>query len=150
MKSVTRTIMSSPSTVGRTARFLRSNGLCAVINSTTQQLTVNSASHIQHNNVSLFTKSFSTTSNKIDPTQWKSHTYEYILCEIRNENVALITLNRPKALNALCNDLINDLNHALKAVDADPSIGAIVLTGSERAFAAGADIKGMNNTICVY
>lgn len=55
----------------------------------------------------------------------------------------MVTLNRPKALNALCDDLINELNAQLKVFDADPSVGAIVVTGSERAFAAGADIKEM-------
>jgi enoyl-CoA hydratase len=54
-----------------------------------------------------------------------------------------VTLNRPKALNALCTPLINELNTALRAYEAESSIGAIVLTGSERAFAAGADIKEM-------
>jgi enoyl-CoA hydratase len=69
-------------------------------------------------------------------------TYENILVETRG-NVGLITLNRPKALNALSAGLIKDLGHALDAYEADAAIGAIVLTGSERAFAAGADIKEM-------
>jgi len=55
----------------------------------------------------------------------------------------LITLNRPKALNALCDALIKDLNSELAAFNANPNIGAIVITGSEKAFAAGADIKEM-------
>ena len=59
--------------------------------------------------------------------------------------VALIRLNRPKALNALCDQLMDELGAALLAFDADPGIGAIVLTGSERAFAAGADIKEMKD-----
>ncbi|MET5012497.1 enoyl-CoA hydratase-related protein, partial [Burkholderia pseudomallei] len=54
--------------------------------------------------------------------------------------VGLITLNRPKALNALNDALMDDLGLALKAFDADEGIGAIVLTGSEKSFAAGADI----------
>jgi len=54
-----------------------------------------------------------------------------------------VTLNRPKALNALCTPLIKELNHALKELNASPTVAAIVLTGSERAFAAGADIKEM-------
>lgn len=59
----------------------------------------------------------------------------------------MITLNRPKALNALCNGLMSELNNALDAYDQDKQIAAIVLTGSEKAFAAGADIKEMlNNT----
>jgi enoyl-CoA hydratase len=55
----------------------------------------------------------------------------------------LIRLNRPKALNALNNTLINELMDALTAFDLDPNVGAIVITGDERAFAAGADIKEM-------
>ncbi len=51
------------------------------------------------------------------------------------ENVAVITLNRPQALNALCDGLIAELNSTLASVDKDDSIGAIVLTGSEKAFA---------------
>jgi enoyl-CoA hydratase len=67
---------------------------------------------------------------------------EYILAET-NGKVGVVTLNRPKALNALCNGLIKELNAQLKQFDADPNIGAIIITGSERAFAAGADIKEM-------
>jgi len=59
--------------------------------------------------------------------------------------VALIRLSRPKALNALCDQLMAELGTALLTFDADPAIGAIVLTGSERAFAAGADIKEMKD-----
>jgi len=68
--------------------------------------------------------------------------YETILIEIRGR-VGLITLNRPKALNALNAQLINELNHALDTLDNDRDIGCIVLTGSAKAFAAGADIKEM-------
>ena len=67
-------------------------------------------------------------------------TYENILVETHGK-VGLIRLNRPKALNALSRGLIADLNAALAAFEADEAIGAIVLTGSEKAFAAGADIK---------
>jgi enoyl-CoA hydratase len=59
--------------------------------------------------------------------------------------VGLIRLNRPKALNALCDQLMEELGTQLRAFDADPAIGAIVLTGNERAFAAGADIKEMRD-----
>eukprot|EP00752_Nemacystus_decipiens_P000020 g20.t1 len=68
--------------------------------------------------------------------------YEMILTETRGP-VGLITLNRPKALNALCAQLIEELGRALDDMEADEAIGAIVLTGSEKAFAAGADIKEM-------
>ena len=67
-------------------------------------------------------------------------TYENILVETHGK-VGLIRLNRPKALNALSRGLITDLNAALRGFEADADIGAIVLTGSEKAFAAGADIK---------
>ncbi|MCE4543710.1 MULTISPECIES: enoyl-CoA hydratase [unclassified Caballeronia] len=68
--------------------------------------------------------------------------YENLLVETR-DRVGLITLNRPKALNALNDALMDELGAALKAFDADENIGAIVLTGSEKAFAAGADIGMM-------
>jgi enoyl-CoA hydratase len=68
--------------------------------------------------------------------------YEMILVETRGR-VGLVTLNRPKALNALCDQLMTELGQALRDFDADEGIGAIVLTGSEKAFAAGADIKEM-------
>jgi enoyl-CoA hydratase len=68
--------------------------------------------------------------------------YETILVESRGP-VGLITLNRPKAMNALNAQLVSELNQALATFDQDPDTAAIVLTGSERAFAAGADIKEM-------
>ncbi len=69
-------------------------------------------------------------------------TYQYLLVE-RRDHVGLITLNRPKALNALCDALVGEMGSALDAFETDQSIGCIVITGSERAFAAGADIKEM-------
>jgi enoyl-CoA hydratase len=69
--------------------------------------------------------------------------YQNLLVETR-ERVGLITLNRPKALNALNDALMDELGQALLAFDADEAIGAIVLTGSDRAFAAGADIAAMS------
>jgi enoyl-CoA hydratase len=69
-------------------------------------------------------------------------TYENILVET-HDKVALIRLNRPKALNALNTELIDELNAALDGFEADPAIGCMVLTGSDKAFAAGADIKEM-------
>ena len=73
--------------------------------------------------------------------------YEFLKTEKRGEknNVGLICLNRPKALNALCDGLMAELGEAVKAFDSDDSVGAIVLTGSSRAFAAGADISEMQN-----
>jgi len=70
--------------------------------------------------------------------------YETILVETRGK-VGLVTLNRPQALNALNSQLIGEVNQALDAFEADPGIGAIVITGSEKAFAAGADIKEMQS-----
>ncbi|THY57644.1 enoyl-CoA hydratase [Aureobasidium pullulans] len=71
------------------------------------------------------------------------HSYEHIQLSTPRPGVALITLNRPKALNALFSPLINELNTCTSALDKDASISAIVLTGSPKAFAAGADIKEM-------
>ena len=68
--------------------------------------------------------------------------YENILVET-HDAVGLIRLNRPKALNALCDALVREMGQALDAFEADDTIGAIVITGSDRAFAAGADIKEM-------
>ncbi|MEM9047009.1 MAG: enoyl-CoA hydratase [Pseudomonadota bacterium] len=68
--------------------------------------------------------------------------YENIIVETR-EDVGLITLNRPKAMNALNTELMKELGDALLKFDADDKIGAMVITGSEKAFAAGADIKEM-------
>ncbi|MDI4664267.1 enoyl-CoA hydratase [Xanthobacter autotrophicus] len=68
--------------------------------------------------------------------------YETILVE-QHDRVGLIRLNRPKALNALNGQLIGELNAALDAFEQDRGIGCVVLTGSEKAFAAGADIKEM-------
>ncbi|EMD37149.1 hypothetical protein CERSUDRAFT_84184 [Gelatoporia subvermispora B] len=77
--------------------------------------------------------------------QMSTDQYEYILTSRPADGVALITLNRPKALNALCTPLFNELNKALGDFDNDDSVRAVVLTGSERAFAAGADIKEMKD-----
>jgi enoyl-CoA hydratase len=68
--------------------------------------------------------------------------YENIEIET-NGHVGVITLNRPKALNALCDALVAELGHALDAFEGDENVGCIVLTGSGKAFAAGADIKEM-------
>ena len=77
--------------------------------------------------------------------------YDNILVDITetgdatNKNIALITLNRPKALNALNDALFDDLLHATKVLDDDASIRCMVLTGSKKAFAAGADISEMKD-----
>ena len=68
--------------------------------------------------------------------------YEDLIIDIQDK-VALIRLNRPKALNALNERMMNELGDALLKFDADENIGCIVLTGSEKAFAAGADIAAM-------
>lgn len=69
--------------------------------------------------------------------------YECITTRLEADKVAVITLSRPKQLNALNDQLMDELGHALKGFDADPAIGCIVITGSEKAFAAGADISAM-------
>jgi len=71
-------------------------------------------------------------------------TYEFILAEMRGK-VGLITLNRPKQMNALNPKLMQELGEALYAFDADDNVGAIVITGNEKAFAAGADIVAMKD-----
>ncbi|MBW4818393.1 enoyl-CoA hydratase [Rhodococcus qingshengii] len=82
----------------------------------------------------------------MNPTAELAHVedteYEYLRVE-RRGSVAVITLDRPKALNALCDALTVELSHALDATESDDKVGAVVLTGSAKAFAAGADIKEM-------
>ncbi len=68
--------------------------------------------------------------------------YQNIIVETKGK-VGLVTLNRPQALNALNEALIAELNEALSGFEADPAIGCTVITGSEKAFAAGADVKEM-------
>jgi enoyl-CoA hydratase len=77
--------------------------------------------------------------------------YENILVERRGK-AGLIRLNRPQALNALSERLVADLNHALSTFEKDSEIGAVVITGSEKAFCAGADIKEVSsaNFISAY
>jgi enoyl-CoA hydratase len=70
-------------------------------------------------------------------------TYEFITTRIEADKVGIVTLNRPKQLNALNGELMDELGAALKAFDADPKIGCMIVTGSEKAFAAGADIGVM-------
>lgn len=73
--------------------------------------------------------------------------YNNILVEKRgsDSSVGYIQLNRPKSLNALCDALMSEVGQALQEFDTDPTVGCIVLTGSDRAFAAGADIKEMKD-----
>jgi len=70
---------------------------------------------------------------------------DFVLVEKRPSAVAVLTLNRPKALNALCDPLMKQLVEKLQEIDADESIRAAVVTGTGKAFAAGADIKEMNS-----
>jgi len=73
--------------------------------------------------------------------------YEYVLTEKigSKQNIGLITLNRPKALNALCDGLMKDLSDAVDEFEKDTSIATLIITGGGKAFAAGADIKEMLN-----
>ena len=75
-------------------------------------------------------------------------TYEHILTRI-DGRVGIVQFNRPKALNALSRELMAEVIDALTQFDRDPTIGAMILTGSDRAFAAGADIKEMANASVV-
>ena len=70
--------------------------------------------------------------------------YETIIVEVEN-HIALITLNRPDALNALSDQLLKELVCALDDAEANEKVRCIVITGSEKAFAAGADIKMMSD-----
>lgn len=74
--------------------------------------------------------------------------YTFILTE-SHDRVGLIRLNRPKELNALNHTVMEEIAHALQTFDADPEIGAMVITGNKRAFAAGADIKEMTDASTV-
>jgi enoyl-CoA hydratase len=76
-------------------------------------------------------------------------TYENVIAEKRDDGVGLVQLNRPQALNALNGALMTELVEALRTFDADPEIGCMVITGNERAFAAGADIKEMEQSTAV-
>mmetsp|Transcript_51909 Transcript_51909/g.82814 ORF Transcript_51909/g.82814 Transcript_51909/m.82814 type:complete len:310 (+) Transcript_51909:27-956(+) len=91
--------------------------------------------------------SASTSAYRLSTQQFTTTTstsYQHILTETRENNIGLITLNRPKALNALCNDLLNEIVTALLEFDKDDNVSAIIITGSgEKAFCAGADIKEM-------
>ncbi len=78
-----------------------------------------------------------------------STTYETILIEARGQ-VGLVRINRPKARNALNGIVLRELGEALEAFDADPSMGAIVITGDDQAFAAGADIKEMADASAMH
>ena len=80
--------------------------------------------------------------NILDYDQFK---FESIIFEKKEGGVGYVQLNRPKQLNALCDALYIELNQILTELDKDPEVGAIVLTGSEKAFAAGADIKEMKD-----
>ncbi|EUC64264.1 enoyl-CoA hydratase/isomerase [Rhizoctonia solani AG-3 Rhs1AP] len=74
-----------------------------------------------------------------------SKEYQNLLVSRPKPNVTLLTLNRPKALNALSTPLFEEINEVLDQVEKDEEIGALVVTGSEKAFAAGADIKEMKD-----
>ncbi|KAK8076418.1 ClpP/crotonase [Apiospora phragmitis] len=74
---------------------------------------------------------------------YSAKTYEYVHVSEPRPGVGQVTLHRPKALNALCTPLITELNQALTDFQSSDTVSAIVLTGSEKAFAAGADIKEM-------
>ncbi|KAI1809932.1 ClpP/crotonase-like domain-containing protein [Poronia punctata] len=92
------------------------------------------ASRLQPSTLPSITRPFSSTSAK---------SYEFIQTSKPKPGVGQVTLSRPKALNALCTPLITELNSALRDFNSADDVSVIVLTGSEKAFAAGADIKEM-------
>jgi hypothetical protein len=92
------------------------------------------------------TSSYNRSLSSSGATTLLKDSYEHVLAEKKeNGTVGLITLHRPSALNALSEALFTDLLHAAKAFDQDEQIGCLVLTGSTKAFAAGADIKEMSD-----
>ena len=78
-------------------------------------------------------------------TESEGQIWEHLRTEKRENGVAVVRLHRPDALNALSGPLMGELVCALKNFDGDAQVKAVVLTGSERAFAAGADIKEMKD-----
>jgi enoyl-CoA hydratase/carnithine racemase len=89
-------------------------------------------------------KNFYVTGLRFFSTDYSKLTYENCNFEVKEYGVGLVSINRPKSLNALCDALYHDLYDIISKMDHDESIGAIVLTGVGKAFAAGADIKEMN------
>ncbi|KAI0506775.1 ClpP/crotonase-like domain-containing protein [Xylaria bambusicola] len=92
------------------------------------------ASRIQPSTLPRVTRPFSST---------PARSYEYVMTSKPKPGVGQVTLNRPKALNALCTPLITELNQALREFNLADDVSVIILTGSQKAFAAGADIKEM-------
>ncbi|KAL9956967.1 hypothetical protein ACROYT_G038537 [Oculina patagonica] len=103
--------------------------------------------HVARGLCGLRTAQLTRTSNLVRAYCSASRSFEMIKAEKKGEkqNVGFIQLNRPKALNALCDQLMSELKDALDDFETDKTVGAIVITGSEKAFAAGADIKEMEN-----
>jgi 1,4-dihydroxy-2-naphthoyl-CoA synthase len=94
----------------------------------------------------------SRTCRWVSATTTLKESYEYVQIDTthRDKGVGVITLNRPKALNALCDALFVDLIHAATALDQDDAYGCLVLTGAGKAFAAGADIAEMKDRTFDY
>lgn len=80
-------------------------------------------------------------------TDYSKLDYENCTFEVKDYGVGLVTIDRPAALNALCDALFHELDDIMTRMDEDRNIGAIVLTGSRKAFAAGADIKEMSSKL---
>jgi len=94
---------------------------------------------------SILPSSLVATRHHFSTSSPSSSSLQYITVEKKGEGdkVALITLNRPKALNALCDGLMREVSDVLDELETDPNVGCCILTGNGRAFAAGADIKEM-------
>jgi enoyl-CoA hydratase len=104
---------------------------------------------INFNNGNQLSQTLAWSANNVSKKHFSQITssYKNILTEVKgqNKNIGFIQLNRPKAFNALNGELMNELSDAVRNFDKDPSIGCMVLTGSIKSFAAGADIKEMQN-----
>lgn len=99
------------------------------------------ARHLQRVPLECFTSLGTEPKKRLRERIVASEAYEFVLTEVR-DRVGIVTMNRPEKLNALHGPQQAEMQHAIRAYDADPEIGAIILTGAGRVFCAGADISG--------
>lgn len=97
----------------------------------------------------LLRSSIPTSASRTSVRYFSGKTYENIIASRPVPSVALLTLNRPKALNALSTPLFRDLNDALLEADAEAEVGAIIITGSEKAFAGASSMDTCRGTVLI-